>query len=69
MIILLLVVSAAAAGAWARQVKGGGDVEVKTIDVLGRFQFEPATISIARDHGFVSALLTVPTASRSKRSG
>jgi cytochrome c oxidase subunit 2 len=52
MIILLLVVSAAAAGAWARQVKGGGDVEVKTIDVLAsRFQFEPATISIAEgDH-------------------
>jgi cytochrome c oxidase subunit 2 len=47
-ILLLLVASAAAAGAWARQVRGGGDVEVKTIDVLAsRFQFEPATISIA----------------------
>ena len=47
-IIILLVVCATAAGAWARQVKGGVVVEeVKTIDVLAsQFQFEPATISV-----------------------
>jgi cytochrome c oxidase subunit 2 len=49
-IILLLALCATAAGAWARQVKGGGDVEdVKTIDVIAsRFQFEPATITVAQ---------------------
>jgi heme/copper-type cytochrome/quinol oxidase subunit 2 len=49
-IILLLALCASAAGAWARQVKGGGDVEdVKTIDVIAsRFQFEPATITVAQ---------------------
>lgn len=49
-IILLLALCAMAAGAWARQVKGGGDVEdVKTIDVTAsRFQFEPATITVAQ---------------------
>ena len=38
------------AGASTRQVKGGADVEdVKTIDVTAsRFQFEPATISVAQ---------------------
>ena len=47
-IILLLALCASAAGAWARQVKG--DVEdVKTIDVIAsRFQFEPATITVAQ---------------------
>jgi cytochrome c oxidase subunit 2 len=49
-IILLLALCATAAGAWARQVKGGADVEdVKTIDVIAsRFQFEPATITVAQ---------------------
>ena len=49
-VIILLAIFATAAGAWARQVKGGGDVEeVKTIDVIAsRFQFEPATISVAQ---------------------
>ena len=49
-IILLLALCASAAGAWARQVKGGGDVEdVKTIDIIAsRFQFEPATITVAQ---------------------
>ena len=49
-IVLLLALCASAAGAWARQVKGGGDVEdVKTIDVVAsRFQFEPATITVAQ---------------------
>ena len=39
-----------AAGAWARQGKGGGGVEdVTTIDVsASRFQFEPATITVAQ---------------------
>lgn len=47
-IILLLAVCTMAAGAWARQVKGVGDVEdIKTIDVsASRFQFEPATITV-----------------------
>lgn len=45
-IILVLTVSAMAAGAWARQVKDGVD-EVKTIDVMAsRFKFEPETISV-----------------------
>lgn len=50
MIILLLALCATAAGAWARQVKGAGDVEeAKTIDVIAsRFQFEPATITVAQ---------------------
>jgi cytochrome c oxidase subunit II len=50
MIILLLALCATAAGAGARQVKGGGDVEeVKPIDVIAsRFRFEPATISVAQ---------------------
>lgn len=48
--IFLLAVCATAAGAWGRQVKGGGVVEeVKTIDVVAsQFQFEPATISVAQ---------------------
>jgi cytochrome c oxidase subunit 2 len=48
--IFLLAICATAAGAWGRQVKGGGVVEeVKTIDVVAsQFQFEPATISVAQ---------------------
>jgi heme/copper-type cytochrome/quinol oxidase subunit 2 len=46
-IILLLTVSATAAGAWTRQVKDDVD-PVKTIDVIAsQFKFEPATISVA----------------------
>ena len=46
-IILVLTVSATAAGAWARQVKDDVD-PVKTIDVIAsQFKFEPATISVA----------------------
>jgi len=49
-VIILLALCATVTGAWARQVKGGGDAEdVKTIDVTAsRFQFEPATISVAQ---------------------
>ena len=49
-IILLVALCATAAGAWARQQTGGGGVEdVKTIDVVAsRFQFEPATITVAQ---------------------
>jgi len=49
-IVVLLAMCATAAGAWARQVKGGGVVEeIKTIDVLAsQFQFEPATISVTQ---------------------
>ena len=49
-IILLLALCATAAGAWAPQVKDGGNVDdVKTIDVIAsRFQFEPATITVAQ---------------------
>jgi cytochrome c oxidase subunit 2 len=48
-VMILLALCAAAAGGWARQVKGGGAVEdLKTIDVTAsRFQFEPATITVA----------------------
>jgi cytochrome c oxidase subunit 2 len=47
MIILVVAVSATAAGAWARQMKRGAG-EVKTIDVVAsQFKFEPATISVA----------------------
>lgn len=50
MIILVAVLAlcATAAGARARQVKGGGDVvNVKAIDVTAsQFQFDPATISV-----------------------
>jgi cytochrome c oxidase subunit II len=46
-IVILLVIGATSAAVWARQVRGGGDV--KTIDVTAsRFQFEPATISVAQ---------------------
>ena len=46
-IIFLLAIGATSAAVWARQVGGGGDV--KTIDVTAsRFQFEPATISVAQ---------------------
>ena len=49
-IILLLAVCTMAAGAWARQANGVADVEdVTTIDVVAsRFQFEPATITVAQ---------------------
>jgi cytochrome c oxidase subunit II len=49
-IILLLAACTMAAGAWARQVNGVANVEdVKTIDVVAsRFQFEPATITVAQ---------------------
>lgn len=73
-VMILLALCAAAAGAWARQVKGGGAVEdVKTIDVTAsRFHFEPATITVAegdrvrlrlhsadRTHGFAIKALHV----------
>ena len=46
-IVFLLAISAASAAVWARQAGSGGDV--KTIDVIAsRFQFEPATISVAQ---------------------
>ena len=46
-IVFLLAISAASAAVWARQAGSGGDV--KTIDVTAsRFQFEPATISVAQ---------------------
>lgn len=49
-IIFLLALCTMAAGVWAQQVKGVGDVEdVKTIDVVAsRFQFEPATITVTQ---------------------
>jgi cytochrome c oxidase subunit 2 len=49
-IILVFALCVAATGAWARQVKGGRDVEdVKTIDITAsRFQFDPSTISVAQ---------------------
>lgn len=49
-VIFLLAICATAAGAWARQLKGGAVVEeIKTIDVVAsQFQFEPATISVAQ---------------------
>jgi heme/copper-type cytochrome/quinol oxidase subunit 2 len=48
LITLLLVLCAAAAGAWAQQAKSGGDVDgVRTFDVTAsKFKFEPATISV-----------------------
>jgi cytochrome c oxidase subunit 2 len=46
-IIFLLAIGATSAAVWARQAKGREDVE--TIDVTAsRFQFEPATISVAQ---------------------
>ena len=46
LITVVLVVSAAATGLWARQATGV-DGEIKTIDVVAsRFEFEPATISV-----------------------
>jgi cytochrome c oxidase subunit 2 len=45
-IIFVLIVSATAAVAWARQAKDGVD-QVKTIDVVAsQFKFEPAIISV-----------------------
>jgi len=48
--IFLLALCATSAALWARQVNGVADVEeVKTIDVVAsRFQFEPATITVAQ---------------------
>jgi cytochrome c oxidase subunit 2 len=46
-IVRLLAIGAMSAAVWARQLAGGGDV--KSIDVTAsRFQFEPATISVAQ---------------------
>ena len=49
-IIVVLALCATAAGARERQAAGGGDLQdVKTIDVTAsKFQFEPATISVAQ---------------------
>jgi len=49
-VIIVLAVCLTAAGAWARQAKGGGDIEgVKTIDVLAsRFEFAPSAISVTQ---------------------
>jgi heme/copper-type cytochrome/quinol oxidase subunit 2 len=49
-IVVLLALAATAAGALARQVKDGGDIEnVKTFDVTAsRFLFEPATITVVK---------------------
>ena len=73
LIVVLLALSATAAGALARQVKDGGDIEnVKTFDVTAsRFLFEPATITVVKGDsvGSGSSLPIVPTPSRSKRSG
>ena len=45
-IILVLTISATAAGAWARQAKDHID-PLKTVDVIAsQFRFEPATISV-----------------------
>jgi len=47
-IILVLILGATAAAAWASQVNGGVE-EVRTIDVIAsRFKFEPSIISIAQ---------------------
>ena len=47
-IILVLILGATAAAAWASQLNGCGD-EIRTIDVVAsRFQFEPSIISVAR---------------------
>ena len=46
-IIFLLAIGVTTAAVWGRQEKGGGDV--KTIDITAsRYQFEPATISVAQ---------------------
>ena len=46
-IVFLLAIVATSAAVWARQLAGGGDVKI--IDVTAsRFQFEPATISVAQ---------------------
>ena len=64
-IMLLLALSATAAGTWAQQTKGDAE-DVKIVDVTAsRFQFDPATITVAegdrvrlrlhsidRDHAF-----------------
>jgi cytochrome c oxidase subunit 2 len=47
-IILLLILGATAAAAWASQLNGGGE-EVRTIEVIAsRFKFEPSIISVAQ---------------------
>ena len=46
-LVLLLALSATAAGAWARQVKSADGDEVRTVDVVAsRFAFEPASIQV-----------------------
>ena len=71
-IILVLMLGATAAAAWASQLNGGGD-EVTTIDVIAsRFKFEPSIIPVAqgdrirlrlrsadRDHQFAIKALRV----------
>lgn len=48
-IIFLLAVGATSAALLARQTSSGSDVKVKTIDITAsRFEFEPATISVAQ---------------------
>ena len=49
-LVFLLAACAMAAGGWAEQAGGGGNIEeVKTIDVLAsRFKFDPATIPVSQ---------------------
>lgn len=47
-ILLILILGATAAAAWASQVNGGVE-EVRTIDVIAsRFKFEPSIITVAQ---------------------
>ena len=47
-ILLVLILGATAAAAWASQVNGGVE-EVRTIDVIAsRFKFEPSIITVAQ---------------------
>ena len=47
-IILVLILGATAAAAWASQVNGSGE-EARTIDVIAsRFKFEPSIIPVAQ---------------------
>ena len=73
-IILLLILGATAAAAWASQVNGSTE-EVRTIDVLAsRFKFEPSIITVTqgdrirlrlrsadRDHHFAIKAFRVKT--------
>ena len=48
-LIIVLVLCAATAGPWARQLERGDVAEVKTIEVVAStFQFDPATISVTQ---------------------